>query len=380
MTTPEPSTTNVLIVDDEAVNRNLIRRFLSGGEFTIREASSGEQALLAAADTPPDLVICDVMMPGMSGFEVTRALKERAGDRFLPVVMVTALTDHDSRVHGLEAGADDFLTKPIDPQELQMRVTNLLALRAKEMALVRRFVEHTELLRFRDEMSAMLVHDLKNPVAVIISNIEYALHATGLDPETIEALDDSLIAARRTIGIVGNLLDVATLEAGRFVAKRAPASLSGLVSDLLEQRSTTARRRNVELRFDIPADLEVDVDRELLLRALENVLDNGLRYLPNGGKLRVWAEADAHSCVLRIGNSGPAVPRHARQMVFEKFGQGAPGVGRMNLGLGLYFFRLVAEAHGGRVWIEESPELPAVFAISLKRRHVDTVNGLAVVV
>jgi two-component system, sensor histidine kinase and response regulator len=364
--------TNVLIIDDEPKNRQLLRRFLAAsGDYAIREAGSGEQGLAAAAESPPDLVICDVMMPGMDGYEVTRRLKEAAGDRFLPVVMVTALADSDSRVHGLSAGADDFLSRPIDPQELQVRVANLLALRAKELALVRRFVEHTELLRFRDEMSSMIVHDLKNPLSVIISNIEYALHAQQLEGETIEALDDSLTAGRRTLSLVGNLLDVAAMEAGRFNTKREPCCIHGIVDQLFQQRSTLAKRRQVDLRCDIPEDVFVDVDRELLLRALENVVDNAMRYVPARGVLRAWTETDAHTCVLRIGNNGPAVPRHARQMVFEKFGQGAPGVGRMNLGLGLYFFRLVAEAHGGRVWIEETPELPAVFVITLKRRIPD---------
>ena len=365
--------TNVLIIDDEPVNRQLLRRFLAAaGDYAISEAASGEQGLAAAAESPPDLVICDVVMPGgMDGFELTRRLKEAAGERFLPVVMVTALNDHDSRVAGLTSGADDFLTRPVDPAELQVRVANLLALRAKEMALVRRFVEHTELLRFRDEMSSMIVHDLKNPMSVIVSNIEYALHRQNLDVDTVEALDDSLTAARRTLSLVGNLLDVASMEAGRFTANREPCSLRGIVEQLFEQRATLAKRRHVELHCDVPDDMIVEVDRELLLRALENVIDNALRYVGDKGVLRAWVEADAHSCVLRLGNNGPAIPRHARQMVFEKFAQGAPGVGRMNLGLGLYFFRLVAEAHGGRVWIEETPELPAVFVITLKRRAPD---------
>jgi two-component system sensor histidine kinase/response regulator len=361
--------TNVLIIDDEPKNRQLLRRFLAAsGDYAIREAGSGEQGLAAARESPPDLVICDVMMPGMDGYEVTRRLKEAAGDRFLPVVMVTALADVESRVHGLSAGADDFLSRPIDPQELQVRVANLLALRAKEMALVRRFVEHTELLRFRDEMSSMIVHDLKNPMSVIISNIEYALHAQELQQETVEALDDALTAGRRTLSLVGNLLDVAAMESGRFTANRAPSSMRGIIEQLFGQRAQLAKRRRIELECHIPEDVLVDVDRELLLRALENVIDNAMRYVPATGILRAWVEADAHACVLRIGNNGPAIPRHARQMVFEKFGQGAPGVGRMNLGLGLYFFRLVAEAHGGRVWIEETPELPAVFVMTLKRR------------
>jgi signal transduction histidine kinase len=355
----------VLIIDDDARNRDIARAMLAEVGYEFDEAASGEEGLRLVAERRPDLVLCDVVMPGMEGYEVVRRLKEHAGEEFLPVVLVTALSDYESRMKGLASGADDFLTKPVDPHELQMRVHNLMRLRATTRQLVKRSVEHSELLRFRDEMSSMIVHDLKGPLSVIISNVEFALRDTGLSADTREALDDVLAAGRRAVALIGNLLDVAAMEAGRFKANRQVQPLSPLLRAILRQRAGVARRRGIALECVVDDGVAVSVDRDLLERALENVLDNALRYVPQGGKVRVSAATEAGRLVLRVGNTGPAVPASARHLVFEKFGQAAPGVGRKNLGLGLYFLRLVAEAHGGAAWIEETPDFPAVFCFAI---------------
>src|SRR5437868_5677361 len=150
----------ILIVDDEALNRELLHAYLESSEHTLIDAESGEDALAAVARERPDIVLLDVMMPGLSGFDTVERIKAATRDQFLPVVLVTALADHDSRLRGLRAGADEFLTKPVDRHELLLRVANLLSLRAKESALIAHNVELVELQRFRDEMSAMIVHDL----------------------------------------------------------------------------------------------------------------------------------------------------------------------------------------------------------------------------
>src|SRR5438445_5812976 len=145
----------ILIVDDEPVNRELLHAYLDGSDHELIDAASGEMALVLTKEQRPDLVLLDVMMPGLDGFETTRRLKAELTNELLPVVLVTALADHESRLRGLRAGADEFLTKPVDRHELLLRVSNLLSLRAHQVALVRRNVELIELQRFREEMSAM---------------------------------------------------------------------------------------------------------------------------------------------------------------------------------------------------------------------------------
>src|SRR5689334_4903365 len=126
----------ILVVDDEAVNRELIAAYLEGSGHELIEASSGDEALAIASAKLPDLVLLDVIMPGMNGFEVARRLNELAAEQYLPIVLLTALSDHTSRVVGLRTGADEYLCKPVDQFELSARIRTLLALRDKELALL----------------------------------------------------------------------------------------------------------------------------------------------------------------------------------------------------------------------------------------------------
>ena len=147
---PQPAL--ILVVDDERMNRDLLQVMLSAEGFEVATAASGEEALAAIASRPPDLILLDVLMPGMNGHEVTRRVKSNLATKNIPVIMVTALDDRDARLFGLGAGAEDFLTKPLDRVELCMRVRNMLRLKASsDQALVR-----------RDDSMGMVSHELRN--------------------------------------------------------------------------------------------------------------------------------------------------------------------------------------------------------------------------
>ncbi|MCU1277709.1 MAG: Pole remodelling regulatory diguanylate cyclase [bacterium] len=355
----------ILIVDDEALNRELLHAYLEPGEHTLVDAESGQEALAAVARDRPDLVLLDVMMPGLSGFDTVTQIKAATRDQFLPVVLVTALADHDSRLRGLRAGADEFLTKPVDRHELLLRVANLLSLRAKEAALTAHNVELVELQRFRDEMSAMIVHDLKNPLSVMLANIDYLIEGAGADLDSLDALHDSKSAGRRAVRLLGNLLDLSNLEAGRWKLRRELTEVATLIEPLVGQRAHMAGARDIHIGCDIDRQARVFADVELMSRVVDNVLDNAFRHTPAGGRIEVSGATTERAVRLSIGNSGAPIPDDARERIFDKFGQAGPNVGRMNLGLGLYFCRLATEAHGGRIWVEQTAELPTVFGLEL---------------
>jgi K+-sensing histidine kinase KdpD len=355
----------ILIVDDEPINRELLYAYLEGSGHELFEAAAGEQALALARQINPDLVLLDVMMPGLNGFNTARFLKQLVPDEFLPVVLVTALSDHESRLDGLRAGADEFLTKPIDRHELTIRIANLLSLREKEAALTRRNLELVELHRFRDEMSTMIVHDLKNPLAAVIANLDFAIDDTDLKADTLDAMRDSKSAAHRAVRLLANLLDVARMEERQLRLRRSVVPIADLVGPLVHQRLHVAGARSISIDSTVDVDARINADMELIGRVIENVFDNALRYTPPGGRIALRGSASERSVRLTIGNSGSAIPVEARTHIFDKYAQSDSAVGRMNLGLGLYFCRLAAEAHGGRMWVEETAELPTVFALEL---------------
>lgn len=356
---------HILVVDDNAQNRELLGIYLSSDGHEITEAASGEEALLRASESLPDLALLDIMMPGLNGFETAVRLKRLAAAEFLPVIMVSSLQDPSSRILGLKMGADDFLSKPLDRSELRARVKNLLTLRSNERELHARNRELLELQHFRDEMSALLVHDLKNPISIVLSNLEFLERSPRLNDEEREAIDDASIASHRTLRLLANLLDITRSEAGRLVLRRARVKLAELVAPVKERFQRLSAGRNVSMVLSIDPALEVDLDAELMTRVIENVIDNSLRFTPVGGRIVFYARRVDDHVNFGIGNSGPPIPTASRVSIFDKFAQGDSNLRRSNIGLGLYFCRLVAEAHGGTIRIEEDAELPTQFVLSL---------------
>lgn len=221
-----------------------------------------------------------------------------------------------------------------------------------------------ELALFKDEATEMLVHDLKNPLAVIISNYEYILEDFDGPSDCREALQDSQNAGRRMVRLMSNLLDVKRFESGALEARRRTLALGDVLQPLVHQRRILTRSRDVTIELTGAFDVAVDLDDDLVVRAVENILDNAIRYTPQGGRIEIGVSQTALGVEIRIGNSGPAIPAEMREAIFEKSRQIGES-GRMNLGLGLYFCRLAIEANGGRIWIEQSQRLPVVFAIRL---------------
>src|SRR5205807_2486586 len=161
---------SILVVDDEDHNRALLRAML-GGQHRVLEAANGPAALEVLVAEQVDLVLLDVMMPGMSGYDVCEKIKQRTGEAFLPVLLVTALSEQEQKNLGLQAGADDFLTKPVDRRELLLRVRAFLRLRSQDTLIRLQLKQLAQLQNTKDEMLSLMVHDLRSPLAGIVSHL-----------------------------------------------------------------------------------------------------------------------------------------------------------------------------------------------------------------
>jgi len=361
----------ILIVDDEPLNLDLLRARLLPRGYELVEAGDGAQAVALAEAASPDLVLLDIRMPGMDGLEACRRMKRSAEARkeYLPVVLLTAHEEASVRREGLEAGADEFLSKPFDATELGLRIRNLVALRSDRATVQQQNARLLELQRFKEEMSALIVHDLKNPAAVTLSNLDFISSALddGTPTDVIkEALDDAQDSCRRSLRLLVNLLDVARAEDHRLSVHREPLALSAVVWPLLQSRQSAARLRDLHIEAELDPDAIAPIDADLVARVIENVLDNALRYTPKGGLVRLVVKREGDDIQVRIGNTGKPIPAEARTLIFEKYGQlRAVSVQGLSRGLGLYFCRLATEAHGGKIWVEEDDDLATVFVVSL---------------
>jgi signal transduction histidine kinase len=355
----------LLVVDDEPRNRALMTAYLAG-KYEVKEAENGPEALALCERGGIDLVVLDVMMPGMSGFEVCRSLKNKPRQDFLPVLLLTALSEQDDRNAGLQAGADDFLAKPVNRQELLLRVQHFLALRTERQTVARQYEALNELVALKDDLVTLMVHDLRNPLTGVLGLLQ-VMEAEA--PNAISRADATAAreGAEKLREALDDMLQVRQLEEGRLELQRRPESLESLTAEAAASLEGAARMRRLDLLRKVDPGLMVDGDRRLLRRAIENLVSNAVKFSPSGNVVQINAERAGSLVEISVADRGGGVPNVARAGLFEKFG----GVytrrasDRRGYGLGLYFVRLVAEAHGGRISAADAPEGGTVMTMTL---------------
>ncbi|MFZ5895058.1 MAG: hybrid sensor histidine kinase/response regulator [Myxococcota bacterium] len=366
----------ILVVDDHAENRALAKATLEDEDYEVLLAASGEEALSVFEREQPDCVLLDVRMPGMDGLVVCERIRAMPQGSETPVVFLTALRDVDTFDQALRAGGDDFLTKPVRPTELLVRVQAALKLRRmsdelrENYVLVRR--QRDDLMRLqlqKERLMAFVVHDLKNPVNAMDLHAQLLLRDASLPPRVRESLQDIREEVRSLLRLVLNLLDISKSEEGQLSPRMADVDLAELCRGVLDAMQVKAKAANVTLEHSLGAQ-RVTADADLLRRVLENLLDNALRHAPENSVVRLISLRRDQGAEIRVQDAGSGIAEDMRQRIFERFVQiesGARIVTRSGRGLGLAFCKLAVEAHGGTIWIEDGKP-GAVFCFSLPDR------------
>ena len=353
----------VLVVDDEPANRALFKATLA--DFcNVLEAENGPAALEIFAHQPIDLVLLDVMMPLMDGYEVCRKLKDQT-QTFVPILLVTALGEQSDRNRGLEAGADDFLTKPVDRRELLLRTRAFLRLRQQESIIRRQLEDLARLQAAKDDLVALLVHDLRSPLSGVVAHLQ--LLQEELTGRAAVDAQQALRSADTALGRLEEALQIRLLEEDRLTVRREQVSLRAIVDETISTLESIARKKNIRLTGSVEGDPTAPIDGKLLRRSLENLLTNALKYTPSGGDVSVAVRRDESTVHIAVFDRGPGIPDDLKQTMFEKFGsvEAKRGGARKGYGLGLYLVKLVAQGHGGSVSVEDRPGGGTVFRMTL---------------
>lgn len=357
---------SVLVVDDTVMNLHLLSDLLGKHGYEVRAVTSGRQALQAVEHDPPDLILLDIAMPEMDGYEVCRQLRAMERSKDVPVIFLTALTDTADKIRAFDTGAVDYVTKPFQFEEVLARVRTHVALRRAQSALAASYDRLRVLEQLRDDLVHMVVHDMRSPLTVLQTSLDLLQRPAATvseegRPDLLAALEATQILTR----MANDLLDVSRLKEGRMPIERVECDLTPIAHEV--------RSALQKLDLDRPIDIEtagavsVACDGALVRRVLENLVSNGIRHTPAGSRLRISLSRGHGRVRVAVHDEGRGVPPEAREKIFEKFGTVEARHDRTyhSAGLGLAFCKLAVEAHGGKIGVDAGRPAGSTFWFEL---------------
>jgi signal transduction histidine kinase len=360
----------ILVVDDDRLNRRLLAGILGPEGCEVVEAESGERALELYAAAPADLVLLDVMLPGMNGFEACRELRRRYGDGAAPVIFITARAESDDVVEGLAAGGVDYLPKPIRAKEALARICTHLQIRhllAEQQILVG---ELSTANAAKNRLLGMAAHDLRNPLASIRGLAEFLRDGVvgPLSPGQLDLVETIHTASKQMLELVNELLDVATIEAGELKIALEMTDITELVEKAVYLANIEASAKQTKIEM-VPHDRPPPhlLDPNKIRQVVDNLLSNAIKFSPPGSTVTVEVEAVAGSIVLAVRDQGPGIPEAEHHKLFKDFGRTStrPTGGEKSTGLGLAICRKIVDAHHGTITAENLPGRGCVFRVTI---------------
>ncbi|HJW42970.1 MAG TPA: hybrid sensor histidine kinase/response regulator [Geothrix sp.] len=357
----------ILVVDDEPLARRSVRAMLERGFYQVETASGGEEALALLPTYQPELVLLDIQMPDMDGLEVCRRIRDLPQGELLPIIFLTGDERPDVHAQALRAKGDDFLRKPVLSGELIVRIRSLMRLKRLQAEIQAERDNLLDLQQQREQLFQFIVHDLKNP----LSAIQMGLELLDGGEEGRSASGNHLRRLRDTAQTMGrmieDILDIGRAEQVGLDLRRTWIPLDTWIPRLVREVESQAQSRGHVLTWACPAGLELEADPAFLRRLLLNLVDNALKYSPAGSQTRIEARAQGGGVRLEVRDQGEGIPESMREQIFGKFVRLDEGGldTRSGSGLGLAFCQLVAEAHGGRIWVEGNAPQGSVFVLEI---------------
>ncbi len=348
----------ILIVDDTPANISVLVDALAGTGHQLLVAEDGEDALEQTTRVLPDLILLDVMMPGLDGYETCRRLKARADTRDIPVIFMTALHETAEKVKAFAAGAVDYITKPIQHEEALARIQAHMTLRR-----LRRELERELLLKQR--FMSIAAHDLRNPLCLILMSGEMARRkgATGPLAEYFENIDNSARQIRRIIDTF-----LSGQRGGEARGQPGRTDLNLIATAVAAQNEPACERKRLTVEFELGEGLPVvKGDPGYVYQAFTNYFSNAIKFLSSGGSIVVRSSLREMTVRCEVADNGPGVPAAERDRLFTEHARlsNRPTAGEESTGLGLSIVKQLIESDGGRVGAEFPPEGGSVFWFEL---------------
>jgi two-component system sensor histidine kinase/response regulator len=354
---------SILVVDDEPNNFDVIEALLDEDDYELNYASSGLKAIERLDSLLPDVILLDVMMPELNGIDVCKRITQNTRWKMIPIIMVTALTAKEDMVACLEAGASDFLSKPVNGVELRARIKSMIRIKQQ-------YDELESLMKSREDLVNMIVHDLRTPLTTILLSAELLNDPNMPEVRKPEKLERITRGGQRLQSLIDSLLMMAKLEAGKMVLKYTNTDLHQLCTSLIADFEVIAAQKKLSLSVSFPevnAERQrVNVDVPIFRRILDNLLSNAIKFSPSNSQIQVRVSYPESGGVnVSVADMGRGIDESMKSIIFDKYEIGTSVQNTAQLGLGLAFCKLAIEAHGGSIAAENNQPSGSIFTLTI---------------
>ena len=353
----------ILVVEDNEISRRILAGILKKQDLAVTSVDSGEAAIAAYPDLLPDMIILDVGLPGIDGFETCRQLIAKYGDALAPVLFVTGKDSDNDVATGFAAGGSDYVAKPVREKEVIARVRT---------HLFNRQLSHQRqtLLDDKSRLMGMVAHDLRNPLASVLALSEFMRSGSAGELSTAQKQMVKLIheASKTMLGLVNDLLDTSIIEDGQLILKRERQDLRGLVGLAVEMAMISANPKGTEIKYtSAEYDVQASVDASKFRQVIDNLLSNAVKYSPQKSIITVEVKWGARGPIVSVRDQGPGIAESERGRLFHAYGKlsAKPTGGEQSTGLGLAISRKIIEAHGGLISAENQVQGGCEFRVEL---------------
>ena len=359
----------ILIVDDVVSNVLLLKILLTNEKFQVCTASNGKMCIEMAKSEHPDLILLDVMMPDLNGFDTAVILKKDPETQEIPIIFLTALNNPSDLVKGFQVGANDFLTKPFNKEELIMRVMHQIQLVAAKRIIIRQNEELKRTISNRDKMYSVIAHDLRSPMASIRMVLNLAVNVVSKDivgEEIFGLLDKANRESEETHDLLDNLLKWTKSQTGRLSVVYQELDLDDIVPGVVDIFRMIAEMKKIELKY-IPADekLIVHADNDMIKTIIRNFLSNAVKFTPEGKSVEVFYKREGDFARISVRDHGVGIEPDRVEAIFHT-GETTYGTGgEEGSGLGLQLCQDFARKNGGDAHVESTLGEGSTFSFTI---------------
>jgi two-component system sensor histidine kinase/response regulator len=372
----------VLIVDDNPTNLGLLFEYLSRIGFEVLLSQEGEDALKKAESQQPDIILLDVMMAGIDGFETCRHLKANDITKDIPVIFITALADPVDKMKGFEVGGVDYITKPFQPEEVGARVNSHLTIRRLQQQLQMQNTileeqkeELAQLNASKDKFFSIIAHDLRSPLTALLTYTRFAAESlTSFSQDELQEMVDNLRDTSENLyELLENLLDWSRIQGGMMKFYPQKVNIRDVLRRNLALFEPNARQKQIILKSSIQEKMFAYVDEKMVDAIIRNLISNALKFTPTNGHIEVNASQNEEFLKVSVADTGIGVSKEDLPKLFridERY-RDSGTEGEMGTGLGLILCKELIEKSGGQIWAESEIGKGSTFIFTLPRKLLE---------